>query len=225
MANVVPIPVLTDRFARAFAFASVVHASQTRKGTTIPFVSHVIAVASLVLEQSADEDTAIAALLHDAPATQGGYAMLAQIRARFGDRVARIVAACTDSFEDPKPDWVSRKQQYLANLSNATDGADLSACVISVADNLHDARSILQDLRDTGVMAFDGSHATQEQLGWYYGNLAQILHRRLSGEQSLALAVALLHALDEISAYTGCEDFGAGVEQGFRHDPCPGAPT
>ncbi len=221
MANVVPIPVLTDRFAKAFAFASVVHAGQTRKGTAIPLVAHVIAVASFVIEHAADEDTAIAALLHDAPANQGGYAMLAQIRARFGDRVAQIVAACTDSLELPKPEWVTRKETFLARLADPESGADRAACIVTVADKLHNARSILHDLRNLGVEAFDRFPATQEQLGWYYGNLAQILHRRLSGEQALALAVALLHVLDEISAHKGCEGFGASVELGFRGSPCP----
>jgi (p)ppGpp synthase/HD superfamily hydrolase len=224
MANVVPSPVLTDRFAQAFAFASIVHASQTRKGTAIPYLAHVIAVASFVLEHAADEDTAIAALLHDAPEDQGGYAMLAQIKARFGERVAKIVAGCTDTFEDPKPDWPTRKQQYLAHLADPHDGADLATCTVSVADKLHNARSILHDLHNVGIEAFDRFDATQRQLGWYYGSLAQILHRRLAGEPAIALAVALLHALDEIAAYKGCEMFGGGVEHGFRGDPCPTSP-
>jgi (p)ppGpp synthase/HD superfamily hydrolase len=224
MANTVPKPVLTARFAEAFAFASVVHASQTRRGTAIPYLTHVLGVASLVLEQGVDEDTAIAALLHAAPKGTGGYAMLAQIRARFGDRVARIVEGCTDTMEDPKPLWSARKTRYLAHLGAAQGGADLATCTISVADKLHDARAILQDLRDRGAAVFEHSGATQEQLGWYYGNLAQILHRRLSGEQAISLAGALLHALDEIAAHKGCEGFAAGVEAGFHGGACPPSP-
>src|SRR5258706_6707442 len=106
------IQFLTDRFVQALAFANTVHATQTRKGTAVPYVAHAVGVASLVIEHGADEDTAIAALLHDAPEDQGGYAMLAQIKARVGDRVARIVEGCTDTFEDPKPDWCKRKERY-----------------------------------------------------------------------------------------------------------------
>jgi (p)ppGpp synthase/HD superfamily hydrolase len=154
MGNQVPNPILTDRFAQAFAFASVVHANQTRNGTAIPYVSHVLGVASLVLEHGADEDTAIAALLHDAPEDQGGYAMLAQIKARFGDRVEKIVEGCTDSFEDPKPAWPKRKAAYLAHLGDAEAGADTATCTVSVADKLHNARAILHDLRNVGIAVF-----------------------------------------------------------------------
>jgi len=220
MVNVVPNPVLTDRFAHAFAFASIVHASQTRKGTAIPYVSHVIGVASLVLEHGADEDTAIAALLHDAPEDQGGYAMLAQIKARFGDRVERIVEGCTDTFESPKPEWEKRKTDYIARLADGRGGVDIASCTVSVADKLHNARSILQDLRN-GVAVFDRFSAPQEQQGWYFGSLARVLHKRLAGEPAMPLAGALLHAIEEISAHKGCEMFGVGVEQGFRGAPCP----
>ncbi|SPE19751.1 Metal dependent phosphohydrolase (modular protein) [Burkholderiales bacterium] len=221
MANVVPNPVLTDRFAQAFAFASIVHASQTRKGTAIPYVSHVIGVASLVLEHGADEDTAIAALLHDAPEDQGGYAMLAQIKARFGDRVEKIVEGCTDTFESPKPEWVKRKTDYLARLADEYGGVDIATCTVAVADKLHNARSILQDLRN-GVAVFDRFSADQEKQGWYFGSLARMLHKRLAGEEAMPLAGALLHAIEEISAHKGCEMFGVGVEKGFRGVQCPG---
>ena len=221
MKNMIPKPVLTDRFAQAFAFASIVHASQTRKGTTIPYVSHVIGVASLVLEHGADEDTAIAALLHDAPEDQGGYAMLAQIKARFGERVEQIVEACSDTFEHPKPKWPKRKEAYLAHLADA----DIATCIVSVADKVHNARAILHDLRNVGVGVFDRFGATQEQVGWYYGSLAHVLHRRLAGEEAVALAVALRHAIDEIAAHKGCALFAAGVERGRGCEPCPRGPA
>ena len=217
MSDTVPHPVLTNRFAEAFAFASVVHASQTRKGTATPYLSHLMGVASLVLEHGADEDTAIAALLHDAPEDQGGYAMLAQIRARFGDEVAHIVEGCTDTFERKKPDWRKRKNDYLAHL----DGADPKTCLVSVADKLHNARSILHDLRHVGVKVFARFSATQEQTGWYYGSLARVFHHRLAGEDAEALANALRHATNEIGDHQGCEAFRSGAERGIRNDPCP----
>jgi (p)ppGpp synthase/HD superfamily hydrolase len=221
MSYLVPNPVLTDRFTQAFAFVSIIHAAQARDGTSVPYLSHVLGVASLVLEHGADEDTAIAALLHDAPACQGGYAMLAQIRARFGERVASIVERCTDSLENPKPGWSTRKVQYLAQLSDTHGGADLAVCQVAVADKLHNARAMLRDLRNIGAAVFDRFSATQEQVGWFYGSAAQVLHRRLSGEPAISLAGALLHALDEIAAHKGCETFGAGVEGGFHGKPCP----
>ena len=95
--TVMPNPMLSHRFVRAIEFASVVHATQVRKGTRIPYLSHLLAVASLVIEHGADEDTAIAALLHDAAEDCGGRPMLEQIRARFGQPVALIVEGCTDT--------------------------------------------------------------------------------------------------------------------------------
>ena len=224
MANRVLDPMLTDRFAQALAFANAVHARQQRKSTMIPYVSHVLGVASLVLEHGGDEDTAIAALLHDAPEDQGGYEMLAEIKARFGDRVAKIVEGCTDTFEDPKPDWLTRKEKYLAHLADSQNGADLATCIVSVADKLHNARSILHDLRNrvsVGVKVFERFNTPQEQQGWYFGRLARVLHERLAGEDAEALAVALLHAIDDIGAHNGCYSFAKGVASGFHGEPCP----
>jgi (p)ppGpp synthase/HD superfamily hydrolase len=220
MGNAVPHPVLTDRFAQAFAFASVVHASQTRKGTATPYLSHLMGVASLVLEHGADEDTAIAALLHDAPEDQGGYAMLAQIKARFGDHVAHIVQGCTDTFEDPKPNWPKRKTDYIKHLADESD-AGMSTCLVSVADKLHNARSILHDLRQVGVAVFRRFSVSQKQTGWYYGSLVRVLHRRLAGEEGEALANALHLAIREIGAHKGCKEFGNGVELGMKGKRCP----
>jgi len=218
MSNPLPSAVLTERFAHAFAFASVVHASQVRKGTRIPYLSHLMGVASLVLEHGADEDTAIAALLHDAPEDRGGYAMLAQIKARFGDRVEKIVEGCTDTFEDPKPKWVQRKEAYIAHLR---EHADLSTCLVSAADKLHNARAILHDLRNIGPVVFERFSASGEQTGWYYDTIARLLHQRLAGEEAVAIAGALRHAVDEIAAHKGGEAFRAGVERGRRGEPCP----
>jgi hypothetical protein len=216
--TVIPTPILSDRFSRAFDFATVVHASQPRKGTRIPYLAHLMGVASLVLEHGADEDTAIAALLHDAPEDQGGRAMLAQIRARFGDRVEKIVEGCTDTFEEPKPAWRERKEAYIAHLR---DDADLATCLVSAADKLHNARAILHDIRNRGLEVFRRFRVSQGSSGWYYGSVASVLHHRLSGEEGIALAVALHHAIDEIAGHAGCEEFRSGVARGRRGEPCP----
>jgi (p)ppGpp synthase/HD superfamily hydrolase len=115
---------LTDRFERALVYAHVVHGGHCRKGTTIPYVSHLLAVASLVLEDGGDEDEAMAALLHDAVEDRGGAERLKDIRARFGKRVANIVQSCSDTDVDPKPPWRERKIAYLAHLREADTRCD-----------------------------------------------------------------------------------------------------
>lgn len=109
-----PHPVLGDRFTDAVAYATHLHARQARKGTTIPYLSHVLTVCSLVLEDDGDENQAIAVLLHDGPEDQGGQPVLDEIRRRFGDEVAGLVGGLTDTLVDPKPDWRPRKKAYLA---------------------------------------------------------------------------------------------------------------
>ena len=134
------------RFSTALEYAAKKHATQLRKGTKIPYVSHVMAAAGLVLEHGGGEDEAIAALLHDIPEDCGGRPALNDIRRRFGSRVARIVEGCTDSFESPKPPWRARKEKYLRHLRKASRAVRL----VSAADKLHNARTILSDLRKHG---------------------------------------------------------------------------
>lgn len=160
--------VLTERFDQALAYASAIHREQKRKGTDIPYISHLLAVASLALEHGADEDQAIAALLHDAAEDQGGDARLADICARFGERVADIVADCTDSWEEPKPAWRPRKEAYLAALP-AKPAASL---LVSLADKTHNARAIVADLRVHGDALWSRFTGGREGSLWYYEALA-----------------------------------------------------
>jgi len=117
------VPV-SPRFHDALAYASTLHAAQARKATQIPYVAHLLAVASIVMEAEGNEDEAIAALLHDAAEDQGGEKALEDIRRRFGDTVANIVAECSDTFADPKPEWSRRKRDYIERL-RAADRATL----------------------------------------------------------------------------------------------------
>ena len=138
--------VLTDRFDRALLYATHIHGGQVRKGTSIPYVAHLLAVAATVLEYSSDEDLAIAALLNDSAEDQGGKARLEDVRNRFGERVARIVEACSGSLADTakgKPHWQERKEKYIAHLLLA----DEDILCVSLADKVHNARAILRDLR------------------------------------------------------------------------------
>ncbi len=171
---------LTQRFTDALVYAADLHKAQPRKGTRIPYVSHLLQVAGIALERGADEDVAIAALLHDAVEDQGGPPRLEEIRGKFGDRVAGIVDACTDAAPLPgqkKPDWRPRKQAYLDRLKH--HGPD--ALLVTAADKLHNARSILLDLREDGVAAFDKFTGGVDGTLWYYRELAGILTDRLPG--------------------------------------------
>ena len=168
---------LTDRFAQALVFAEGAHREQRRKGTAIPYVAHLMAVASLVLEYGGDEDQAIAALLHDAVEDQGGAAMASEIRARFGERVAAMVLACTDADVVPKPPWRARKEAYLAHL----DEVPGEALLISMADKLHNATAILTDLGTVGPAVWERFKGGRDGTLWYYRSLADAYLRLAPG--------------------------------------------
>jgi (p)ppGpp synthase/HD superfamily hydrolase len=162
---------LTKRFEDALVFASHVHTDQLRKGTEIPYVAHLLSVAALVLEQGGGEDEAIAALLHDAVEDRG--VEVNDIRARFGAEVARIVEACSDSFEkDPnnKLPWKTRKDDYLRRLP----AEPRSALLVSAADKLHNARTILADHRRVGEKVWARFKASKNEILWYYDSLVSI---------------------------------------------------
>jgi (p)ppGpp synthase/HD superfamily hydrolase len=167
----------TDRFASAMTYAYQVHSGQRRKGTGIPYIAHILGVAALALEYGADEDEAIAALLHDAAEDGGGEATLAEIRARFGDIVGDIVLGCSDSLvEDPedKLPWQERKENYLAHLENAS----MSVCLVSAADKLHNVRSIIRDYHEHGDAIWDRFQGRRDGTLWYYETVADTLIRR-----------------------------------------------
>ena len=170
----------STRFEEALIFATRLHAGQVRKGTNTPYIAHLLAVTSLVLEYGGDEDEAIAALLHDAVEDQGGQATLDEIRRRFGDRVAEIVVGCTDAWTTPKPPWRERKEAYLAHLPQAS----ASVRLVSAADKLHNARSILDDYRALGESLWSRFNGGKEGTLWYYRSLVEIF--RAAGPFPLA---------------------------------------
>jgi hypothetical protein len=188
---------LGTRFEQALAYAHTIHAAQRRKGGDTPYVAHLLAVAALVIEDAAaasqlSEDEVIAALLHDAPEDQGGEERLADIRGRFGDRVADIVAACSDTFETPKPPWRERKQAYLDHLAETPDAGVLR---VSLADKVHNARAVLADYRVLGDDLWARFNRDADTL-WYYRSLVAVFSERAPGPLAnvLALAVAELDA-------------------------------
>lgn len=177
-----PEPLLGDRFDAALVMAADLHQRQVRKGTAIPYVSHLLAVCSLVLTCGGDEDEAIAALLHDAVEDQGGSPTLELIRTRFGDRVAVIVEACTDTTQTPKPPAMARKRRYLADLDQDTTGT--SVLLVSAADKVHNLTSILADYRMVGDQLWDRFNLQPPEHLWYYRSLADVYRRRLGGPLS-----------------------------------------
>lgn len=181
-----PAPPRWTRLADAAALAFRIHAAQLRKGTDIPYVSHLMAVSAVVLEHGGDEDQACAALLHDA-VEDSGVAWEAVIAERFGPRVAAIVRACTDADTQPKPPWRARKEAYLQHLES--EGPD--ALLVSAADKLHNARAIVADLRTHGPGMFSRFNAGQDGTLWYYGALAAVFARRLPGPLSRELSGAV----------------------------------
>jgi len=161
---------LTSRFEEAIGFAFRLHAKQFRKGSDISYVSHILGVAALVIEDGGDEDQAIAALLHDAVEDQGGIEMLNLIRSKYGTRVAEIVDGCTDAYTIPKPPWKQRKVRYLDHLKEA--GIDVLR--VSLADKLHNAHSLLKDLDWIGEEVWSRFNGGRDGTLWYYGELIGI---------------------------------------------------
>lgn len=187
----------TDRFESALVFAYQVHRDQTRKGSGIPYVAHILGVAAIALEYGADEDQAIGALLHDAAEDGGGEATLAEIRARFGDAVADIVLGCSDSLvEDPedKLPWLERKENYLAHLEHAS----ASVLLVSAADKLHNVRAILRDYDAHGEEIWDRFQGRRDGTLWYYETVAHTLARRYNSP----LTRDLQRAVDELLRMT-----------------------
>lgn len=156
---------LGPQFSDALTYATNLHREHLRKGTTIPYISHLLGVASLVIEHCGDEDAAIAALLHDA--AEDGKATLAEIRERYGPRVADIVDACTDTYEDPKPPWKERKQSYIDSMARK----DRASLLVSLADKVHNARAILTDYRVHGEALWSRFNASRDDTLWYYKEL------------------------------------------------------
>lgn len=181
---------LSDRFTNAIKLAAELHSDQLRKGTNIPYISHLLGVTSLVLEHGGNEDEAIAAMLHDAVEDQGGEKTLALINTQFGSNVANIVRGCTDSYETPKPPWRDRKEKYINHLTTASP----SVLLVSNADKLHNARAILNDLRVCGESLWQRFNGGREGTLWYYKSLASTFKELNNG----ALAGELNRVVNEI---------------------------
>jgi (p)ppGpp synthase/HD superfamily hydrolase len=187
---------LGPRFQRAFQFAAEKHFGQTRKASTIPYIAHVMGVASLVLEAGGDEDLAIAALLHDVVEDCGGVPTLKEVRRRFGKRVAEVVDGCTDAYEVPKPPWRERKESYIRRLKKESAATRL----VSAADKLNNVRSILSDYRVVGESVWSRFNGRREGTLWYYRTLRDEFLRRDKNRITRDFDLAVR----ELESLTGC---------------------
>ena len=180
-------------FGAALAYATELHASQKRKGTSIPYIAHLLGVASLAFECGADEDQAIAALLHDAVEDQRGAKTLQQIDSRFGSTVAAIVDGCSDTDVDPKPPWRHRKEAYLKRLTLESPAVRL----VSACDKLHNVRAIIRDYRAHGDRFWRRFNGGKDGTLWYYSALVKVYRaaERTPLVADLAREVATLRRL------------------------------
>jgi (p)ppGpp synthase/HD superfamily hydrolase len=167
-------PDFSPRFDQALVYAHQLHARQTRKGTTIPYIGHLLAVTSIVIENGGSEDEAIAALLHDAIEDAGGDPIRTAIRERFGENVLEIVEGLTDTDQTPKPPWRARKEAYIAHLGEASS----SVLLVSLADKIHNANSILHDLRNEGNSVWSRFTGGKDGSLWYYRTLVKEFRAR-----------------------------------------------
>ncbi len=186
---------LTHRFDEALLYASKLHSAQRRKRSGCPYIAHLLGVCSLVLEDGGDEDQAIAALLHDAVEDQGGTETLNAIADRFGQGVASIVLACSDSHDPPKPPWRERKEKFIASLSTKSKPA---IRVIS-ADKLYNARTVLRDFRQIGDDLWAYFRGGKAGSLWYYRTITDELRKLNPGSivDELHRVVSTLEARQE----------------------------
>ncbi len=187
---------LGPRFREAFWLASILHSGQARKGTDVPYVAHLMAVSAIVLENGGDEDAAIAALLHDAAEDQGGRETLDRIGRLFGPGVRSIVEACTDTVENPKPPWRERKERYVDHIAEAPD----DALLVSLADKVHNARSLVESLKREGDEIWKRFKGGKSGTIWYYEALVTAFSNR---RKHANLVSMLKSAVDELAMRCG----------------------
>jgi (p)ppGpp synthase/HD superfamily hydrolase len=190
------MPTLTRRFDDAFVYAHETHATHLRKGNNVPYLGHLMGVASIVIDDGGTEDEAIAALLHDAPEDRGGRNRLADIRARFGDAVAKIVEDCTDSWTEPKEPWAERKQKYVEHARTLAP----ASLRVSAADKVHNAYAILRDLRNVGDQVWERFDAGADDIVAYYQSLVRA-YREAGGGRLVDELDRIVRAIEREMGY------------------------
>ncbi len=187
---------LSKKFTDAVEFARSAHGEQTRKGTEVTYLSHLLAVAAATLEAGGDEELAIAAVLHDV--VEDTEVTVAELVEHFGERVARIVEACSDyTGDDPsaKPPWIERKQGAIDHIATADD----DVLIVALADKTHNAMAIADGSELAGQEYWDRFTASGPETLWYYRSLLEVFDRRVSGERTARLAEAVAR-IDQVLA-------------------------
>ncbi|MBC6420601.1 MAG: HD domain-containing protein [Hormoscilla sp. SP5CHS1] len=191
---------LSEKFIEALTFAAQLHATQKRKGSGVPYIAHLLGTASIALEYGANETEAIAALLHDAIEDQGGAPIREEIRRQFGDAVTAIVDGCTDADSIPKPPWRQRKEAYIASIPTAS----ASVRLVTAADKLYNARSVLKDYRVLGEELWQLFAGRKAGTLWYYRSLVEALRA--------AASIPLVEELDRVVTQIEQLASGSGVK-------------
>jgi (p)ppGpp synthase/HD superfamily hydrolase len=190
-------PQYSDRLIEALAVAARLHATQRRKGSDVPYLSHLLGTCAIAMEYGAGEDEAIAALLHDTIEDVEPVEKARAAVAAFGARVLHIVEGCTDSDEHPKPPWRDRKERYLAHVAEA----DAGILLVSAADKLHNVRSIAADLRRHGAATWDRFTGGRDGTLWYYRALVGAF--RANPAHAAELVGELDRAVSDMEALAG----------------------
>ncbi|MFW6079654.1 MAG: HD domain-containing protein [Gemmatimonadota bacterium] len=205
---------LTERFERAFRLACELHRHDLRKSTTVPYLAHLMSVAALVLEDGGDEDEAIAGLLHDALEDHPDEITAEELEERFGARVRELVEACTDTPPEytggQKPPWRKRKERYIEHVRSWE-----SPNRISLADKVHNARSILRDHRRHGDEVWERFKPTGEQTLWYYRSLVEA-YRDAGADGYLVEELDRVVSVLEARAGGGARDGRASDASAYR---------
>jgi (p)ppGpp synthase/HD superfamily hydrolase len=189
----------SQTFIDALQYAAYLHRKQSRKGTDIPYVSHLMSVAGIIMEAGGDESLAIAGLLHDAVEDQGGFPTLEEIRLQFGDEVARIVEACSDAAPaagQEKAPWLQRKKEHLAKLRSE----DEAVLLVTTCDKIHNGESILHDLQTYGSEVWTRFNASPHDITWYYTSVLEVAQGRLNNDYAIKRLQRLVASLTEASA-------------------------
>ncbi|QKD83392.1 HD domain-containing protein [Thermoleptolyngbya sichuanensis A183] len=208
---------LSPRFAHALTYAFHLHQHQLRKGSSVPYISHLMSVAALVLEDGGNEDAAIAALLHDAIEDQGGNATRNEIRKQFGDAVLRIVDACTESDETPKPSWKERKLRAIAQLQQAEPAIQR----VILADKLHNLRCIWTDWQRQGDRVWQRFNASPADILWFYRACLDAVGDRFSSPMLIELRTLLTNLENSLDNLRGCLK---SIACNVKHSEIPPSP-
>lgn len=181
-----------DKYLEAYVYSYKLHKKQTRKGSNIPYFTHLSSVSNLIIENNGTTTQAIAGLLHDAVEDQGGAKTLAAIKRKFGPKVAKIVDQCSDTTIKPKPPWKTRKIKYIENIKNKTQ----DTLLVSLCDKYHNANCILSDYQKVGEEIWDRFTASKQETLWYYESLYKEFKKYLKNH--LELIKAYKNAVDEM---------------------------